>query len=81
MPDSSPPTWLQSAEEHLIRYCKEFSPILIDRAEGAYIYDKEGRAILDFTSGQMCSIVGHNHPKVKAAIHSAGDQSLSFAKN
>ena len=67
------PDWLNDAEKVLIRYCKEFSPILIERAEGSYIYDKDGRAILDFTSGQMCSIIGHNHPKVKTAIEKAGD--------
>lgn len=74
MSNPQQPEWLNDAEKVLIRYCKEFSPILIERAEGSYIYDKDGRAILDFTSGQMCSIVGHNHPQVKAAIEKAGDR-------
>ena len=69
-------TWLKEAEENMIRYCGEFSPFLIERASGSYIYTKEGKAILDFTSGQMCSVFGHNHPKVVAAIHKAGRESL-----
>lgn len=69
-------SWLEAAEEVLIRYCGEFSPILIEKAKGSYIYTKDGEAILDFTSGQMCSIFGHNHPAVVEAIHKACDHSL-----
>lgn len=70
------PTWLKEAEETLIRYCGEFSPVLIAKAEGAYIYTKDGKRILDFTSGQMCSVFGHNHPKVIQAIKNATEDSL-----
>lgn len=68
--------WLKAAEEVLIRYAGEFSPVLIEKAKGSFIYTKEGKAILDFTSGQMCSIFGHNHPAVVSAIHKACDHSL-----
>jgi 2,2-dialkylglycine decarboxylase (pyruvate) len=68
--------WLEAAEEVLIRYAGEFSPVLIEKAKGSFIYTKEGEAILDFTSGQMCSIFGHNHPAVVSAIHKACDHSL-----
>lgn len=69
-------TWLKKAEEVLIRYCGDFSPFLIERAEGSYIYTTDGRAILDFTSGQMCSVFGHNHPAVVEAIQKASDHAL-----
>ncbi len=68
--------WLKEAEEVLIRYCGEFSPYLIHKAKGSYIYTTDGKAILDFTSGQMCSIYGHNHPVVLEAIQKACDHSL-----
>lgn len=68
--------WLKEAEDVLIRYCGSFSPILVDRSEGVYIYTKEGKAILDFTSGQMCSIYGHGHPKIQQAIQEASRQSI-----
>lgn len=71
-----PPAWLTEAEESLIRYCGEFAPVLIGRSEGAYIYTTDGRKILDFTSGQMCSVFGHNHPKIIAAMRAASTESL-----
>jgi 2,2-dialkylglycine decarboxylase (pyruvate) len=60
---------MAQARRHLIRYLGgEFPDILIERAAGAYVYDDRGRRILDFTSGQMCSTLGHNHPAVVDAI-------------
>lgn len=70
------PDWLKEAENTLIRYCGEFSPILVEKANGAFIYTKEGKKILDFTSGQMCSIFGHNHNKIVEAINSATKDSI-----
>lgn len=60
----------------LIRYCGTFTPLLAERAEGSYVYTTDGRAILDFTSGQMCSVFGHNHPDIVAALQRAGDQPI-----
>ena len=70
------PDWLKEAEDTLIRYCGEFSPILVEKANGAFIHTKDGKKILDFTSGQMCSIFGHNHEKIIKAINSATEDSI-----
>ncbi len=70
------PEWLNEAEKTLIRYCEHFSPVLIQSAKGAYLYTQDGKAILDFTSGQMCSVFGHNHDKLVAAIKTATEESL-----
>lgn len=70
------PDWLIDAEAHLIRYCGEFSTIAIEKASGSFIITTSGQKILDFTSGQMCSIFGHNHPKIVEAISSASQQSI-----
>ena len=40
----------------------------MDRAEGVHLYDKNGRAVLDFTSGQMSAILGHSHPDIAQAV-------------
>ncbi|MGV9673479.1 MULTISPECIES: aspartate aminotransferase family protein [unclassified Gordonia (in: high G+C Gram-positive bacteria)] len=53
---------------HLIRYGGTFSPELIARAEGSFVYTADGRRILDFTSGQMSAILGHAHPEIVATI-------------
>lgn len=63
-------------EHHLVRYGGSFAPMLIQRAKGSYLYDRQGRKILDFTSGQMCATLGHNHPDVVQAIHNACDDVL-----
>lgn len=67
---------LEKAQEKLIRYCGEFSPFLVVRSEGAYLYTEDGKAILDFTSGQMCAVFGHNHPDIIKALAEAGTQTL-----
>src|SRR6185437_11846738 len=55
-------------EAHLVRYGGSFSPAIIERAEGSYVFDSDGRAILDFTSGQMSAILGHSHPDIVATV-------------
>lgn len=58
----------QAAERHLIRYGGGFTPRRIERAAGSYVYDGEGRAILDFTSGQMSAVLGHGHPDIVRTV-------------
>jgi 2,2-dialkylglycine decarboxylase (pyruvate) len=60
--------------DYLIRYAGGFAPDVIARAEGAWVETTEGRRILDFTSGQICSTLGHNHPRINDAIRGALDQ-------
>ncbi|MGD9986481.1 aspartate aminotransferase family protein [Pseudonocardia sp.] len=56
------------ADRHLVRYGGAFSPVVIERAAGSFVYDSAGRAILDFTSGQMSAVLGHSHPAVVATV-------------
>ncbi|WP_380168936.1 aspartate aminotransferase family protein [Jannaschia sp. R86511] len=44
---------------------------MIERAAGSYVYDSDGNAILDFTSGQMSAVLGHSHPDVVRAVSQA----------
>ena len=55
---------------HLVRYSSSFSPAIIASAKGSYIYTEEGQALLDFTSGQMSSILGHSHPDIVSVVRS-----------
>ena len=64
--------WSQ-AERHLIRYGGTFTPRVIVRAAGSYVYDEDGTPILDFTSGQMSAVLGHRHPDIVAAVAGAMD--------
>ena len=63
-----------AAEKHLLFYGRDFSDVIIARAAGAYMYDLDGRAILDFSSGQMCSTIGHNHPAIASALRRSAEE-------
>ena len=62
------PAFWASARKHLTRYGPEFEAIIVERAEGSFVYDADGRAILDFTSGQMSAVLGHTHPDIVATV-------------
>ena len=43
-------------------------PICVERAEGVYLYDYDGKRYLDFSSGLMNVNIGHGHPRVAQAV-------------
>jgi 4-aminobutyrate aminotransferase/(S)-3-amino-2-methylpropionate transaminase len=43
-------------------------PIVVSRAEGSHVWDTDGRRYLDFVGGIGVLNVGHNHPRVVAAV-------------
>jgi len=57
-----------AARKHLIRYGGAFEPAIIERAAGSFVYDADGKAILDFTSGQMSALLGHAHPRIVSTV-------------
>ncbi|MCF2443857.1 aspartate aminotransferase family protein [Dyadobacter sp. CY345] len=48
----------------------------IERAEGVYMYDTDGKQYLDLISGIGVSNVGHRHPEVLAALHKQLDKHM-----
>lgn len=48
----------------------------IERAEGMYLYDKNGKAYLDLIAGIGVSSLGHRHPNVVQAIKNQVDRYL-----
>ncbi|GAA4910560.1 2,2-dialkylglycine decarboxylase (pyruvate) [Actinomycetospora succinea] len=57
--------------EHLVRYGVPFAADLVERAAGSRVTTRDGAEILDFTSGQMSSVLGHSHPEVVETISHA----------
>lgn len=57
-----------AVSNHVMRYGPQFERRVIDRAEGSYVYDTAGQAILDFTSGQMSAVLGHSHPAIVRTV-------------
>jgi 4-aminobutyrate aminotransferase len=54
--------------ELIPRVLTRYSPVVVDRAEGLYVWDIHGERWADFTSGIAVVNTGHCHPKVVAAI-------------
>lgn len=46
----------------------EITPMTISAAKGSYVWDGEGNRLLDFSSQLVNTNIGHQHPKVVAAI-------------
>ncbi len=46
----------------------EIDPMTIVAAQGSYVWDGDGRRLLDFSSQLVNTNIGHQHPKVVAAI-------------
>ncbi|CUI50698.1 aspartate aminotransferase family protein [Achromobacter dolens] len=67
-----------AAREYLIRYGGDTFPNLFKSAKGTVVRDDTGREILDFTSGQMCATIGHNHPAIVDAVLRAGETAFHF---
>ncbi|THY68196.1 hypothetical protein D6C97_00388 [Aureobasidium pullulans] len=61
------PFW-QRANKFLMYTGVPPSPMRIVKAKGTRLYDANGREILDFTSGQMSSLLGHSHPEIVEVV-------------
>ncbi|MGH4032030.1 aspartate aminotransferase family protein [Actinomycetota bacterium Odt1-20B] len=61
-------TMWADVERHVVRYGASFTPRIIESASGSYVYDSDGGALLDFTSGQMSAVLGHSHPDIVRAV-------------
>lgn len=48
-------------------------PFFVSRGDGAYLYDLQGEAFLDMSISHGASLLGHNHPRIKAAVRHALD--------
>jgi glutamate-1-semialdehyde 2,1-aminomutase len=54
------------------------SPLFMERAEGAYLWDADGNKFIDYVGSWGPFILGHQHPKVKEAIIRQAEKATSF---
>lgn len=54
------------------------TPIFFKRGQGAWLWDEDDRAYIDYVGSWGPMILGHAHPEVVAAVQQAAAQSLSF---
>ena len=56
----------------------------LDKSEGCFLYDSEGKKYIDFESGVWCTNLGHNHPDINKTIKTQLKKSIHqgyFFKN
>ncbi len=49
-------------------YIDDIDPVVVDRAEGIYFYDRDGTRLIDANSSWWVNVLGHNHPRLMAAL-------------
>jgi len=67
---------LEIANRSLLRHAGPFDGLLVERASGTDIWDREGNRYLDFTSGQLCATFGHNPTELRDAILASFDRAV-----
>lgn len=53
-------------------------PLFIERADGAYLYDADGKAYLDYVGSWGPMVLGHNNAAIRDAVIEAAQRGLSF---
>ena len=54
------------------------TPVFIERADGAYLYDCDGKRYIDYVLSWGPMIMGHNHPEVREAVLRQAEKGLSY---
>jgi glutamate-1-semialdehyde 2,1-aminomutase len=54
------------------------TPVFIDRSDGAYVFDCDGKRYTDYVLSWGPMIMGHNHPEVREAVIKQSEKGLSF---
>lgn len=58
---------IQLGETNFVTNYKQY-PIILDKGQGCYIEDLEGKVYLDFVAGIATNALGYAHPKLVAAL-------------
>ncbi|MBN1381599.1 MAG: aspartate aminotransferase family protein [Deltaproteobacteria bacterium] len=62
---------IEIEERHAVPFFKKI-PVSIERGEGVYVWDQEGKKYLDFTAGWGVTCLGHAHPAIISALEEQG---------
>jgi glutamate-1-semialdehyde 2,1-aminomutase len=54
------------------------TPVYIDHAKGAYIFDSEGKRYIDYVGSWGPMVLGHAHAEVIEAVKTTAEKGLSF---
>jgi 4-aminobutyrate aminotransferase len=65
---------VQADRERYVARGVSTPPLVVERAEGARVWDVDGREYIDFAGGLGCANLGHNLPAVVEAVHDQVDR-------
>jgi glutamate-1-semialdehyde 2,1-aminomutase len=78
--------WFSRARANLVngvssqfRYWGDDDTLVIDRGEGAYVYDMDGNRYIDYQCGFGPVVLGHGHPAVVEAVAKSAAAGTTFA--
>ncbi|WP_462325296.1 glutamate-1-semialdehyde 2,1-aminomutase [Desulfoplanes sp.] len=80
-------TLFQSAQEIIpggvnspVRACKsvQTDPLFVTRGQGSHLWVEDGQEFIDYVMSWGPLLLGHNHPAVNQAIHTAVDRGTSY---
>ncbi|MHA3054053.1 glutamate-1-semialdehyde-2,1-aminomutase [Acinetobacter sp. ANC 4633] len=54
------------------------TPVFIEKAQGAYLWDVDGKRYVDYIGSWGPMILGHSHPSIVKAVQEAAQDGLSF---
>ncbi len=76
-------TLAEAARDHLLlhfaRNGSAAPPLVLDRGEGAYVFDVDGNAYLDGLSSLFCAQLGYSHGEEMGAVAAEQLQKLAFS--
>ena len=60
--------WDRDHVWHAFTQMQDYEPLLIERGEGCWLVDTDGRRYLDGSASMWCNVHGHRHPRLDAAL-------------
>lgn len=67
-------SWQERKQHVIARGMGNLSPIYVEKAENAYVWDIEGRRYIDFAAGIAVNNTGHSHPRIVEAVKAQLDK-------
>ncbi|MBC7204785.1 MAG: aminotransferase class III-fold pyridoxal phosphate-dependent enzyme, partial [Pusillimonas sp.] len=78
--ETSPPDWVQRSLKSVWHPCtqmqhhEQFPLVSVARGQGAWLFDHEGRRLLDAVSSWWVNLFGHANPRINQALKQQLDQ-------
>ncbi|WP_124726581.1 aspartate aminotransferase family protein [Staphylospora marina] len=70
--------WMSLDQAFIMRTVNRW-PIAVERAEGNYLFDVNGKRYLDLFTGLAVNVLGHGHPRILQALEEQGKKFLHIS--